>query len=55
MKDAYNTQVLVRMQEGMKEFVHELAEEEGCSPPEWVREAIMLRIELETGLEFAKN
>lgn len=55
MKHVNDAQVLVRMQQGMKEFVHELAQDEGCSVPEWVREAIMLRIELETGLEFAKN
>ncbi len=55
MKYVYDTQVLVRMQQGLKEFVQELALNEGCSAPEWVREAIILRIELETGLEFTRN
>ena len=37
-------QILVRIEEGYKEFVAELAEDEGITSPQWVRLAIIERI-----------
>lgn len=55
MNQKYDAQILVRLQDGLKEFASELAKESGCSTPEWVREAIMQRIERECDLNFDRS
>jgi predicted HicB family RNase H-like nuclease len=45
MMKKYDRQILVRIQEGWKELINDLATEEYCTIPQWVRNAIIEKVE----------
>lgn len=54
MSNNYDEQILTRLHSGIKESVYELAKENSCSIPQWVRDAIIEKIERDLGISFKR-